>query len=225
MEISGKIIVGFFAHPDDETFGPGGTIALLAQKNDVYVICTTSGQQGENNLSTHSEKSISEIRQEELKRASSIIGVKEVFFLGFEDGRLCNKDYHEIASQVTEILNTLEPEILITFENRGVSGHIDHITISMIASYVFHRLTYIKELWYYCLNQKYANRERQDGYFVYFPPGYAESEIDKIVDTSSVWETKVKAMHEHKSQIKDVESILIHQKDLPKREHFIVVTK
>lgn len=37
-------IVGIFAHPDDETFGPGGTLSKLAQKGqDVYIICATNG--------------------------------------------------------------------------------------------------------------------------------------------------------------------------------------
>ncbi|MBP9816108.1 PIG-L family deacetylase [Candidatus Woesebacteria bacterium] len=36
-------IVAIFAHPDDEAFGPGGTLAKLSNEHDVYIICVTSG--------------------------------------------------------------------------------------------------------------------------------------------------------------------------------------
>lgn len=220
-----KVIVGVFAHPDDETFGPAGTIATFAQEHDVYIICATSGEMGENHIQEKSTKTIAEIRREEVQEAAQLLGVKKVYFLGFEDGTLSNKIYHDIAGKLSDILQQLQPHILITYENRGISGHIDHITMSMVTSYVFHRLTGVQELWYYCLNQEFANRDRQEEYFIYYPPGYSNAEINYVVNTESMWDLKVEAMKLHKSQIKDAESIISHYKDLPKREHFIVVKK
>lgn len=219
-----KVIVGIFAHPDDETFGPGATIAKLARDNDVYVICATCGEQGQN-FEKDQTKSIADIRKEELEKSAKLLGVKGVFFLGFKDGTLSNNLYHEIADLVIKQLDILKPHTLITFEPHGVSGHIDHITMSMITSYVFKKLSFVKEVWYYCLNEKFANKEREEDYFVYFPPGYKEEEIDKVVDTQDFWDLKVRAMHMHKSQIGDVKSILEHYENLPKREHFLVVKR
>lgn len=222
MNISGKTIVGVFAHPDDETFGPSGTLAKLAAKNDVYIITATSGEQGENHRTRKSKRTIAEIRRDELRCAAKIIGVKKVYFLGFADGTLSNNLYHEIAAKIEDRLKKLKPEILITMDKNGVSGHIDHITISMVTTFVFRKLSFIKEIWYHAMPKERA-AERKD-YFIYFPPGYEKSEIDKIVDVADVWDTKVAAMREHKSQAKDMENILTRAKNYPKEEYFIIRT-
>lgn len=62
-------------------------------------------------------------------------------------------------------------------------------------------------------------------YFIYFPYGYKDREIQEKVDISSVWETKVRAMQEHKTQIKDIQRILKQAKNFPKEEYFLVEEK
>ncbi len=220
--ISGKTIVAVFAHPDDETFGPGGTLHILSQKNTVYTICATGGEAGENNSDDH-DHSISDIRRKELQNASRILGVKDVFFLGFKDGTLNNNQYHAIADAVESKLKELKPEIVITFEPNGVSGHIDHIAMSMITTFVVRDLPFVDKLMYYG-NVKERAELRKD-YFIYFPPGYDRSEFDLIVDISDVWDVKVRAMHEHKSQVKDMQNILKSADTFPKEEYFLVRKK
>ncbi len=218
-----KSVVCILAHPDDEAFGPGGTIAKLSKENDVYLLCATKGEAGlEGKV-----KDIANIREKELMKSANILGVKKVYFLGFEDGTLCNNLYHKLASAIKEKLDFLKPQILITFEPRGVSGHIDHMTVSMVTTYVFQKSAYIKKLCYYCLPDWLIKkmRERMSEYFIYFPPGYKKSDIDIVIDTSSVWEKKVEAMKKHQSQIRDVNRILNFQKQLPKKEYFIVLKK
>lgn len=220
--MSGKTIVAIFAHPDDETFGPGGTLHKLSQNNDVYIICATGGEAGENNSPDH-EHAISDIRHIELKNAAKILGIKEVFFLGFEDGTLNNNQYHSVANAVEEKLKELKPEVLITFEPKGVSGHIDHIAMSMITTFVFRKQQYATTLMYYG-NLKERAATRKD-YFIYFPPGYDRSEFDEIVDISDIWDVKVEAMHQHKSQAKDMNNILENARNFPKEEYFFIVKK
>jgi LmbE family N-acetylglucosaminyl deacetylase len=223
MNISGKTIIGIFAHPDDETFGPSGTLHKLAQKNDVYIICATSGESGENHRTRMSKRTIAEIRRDELKKAAKLLGVKKVYFLGFTDGSLSNNLYHEIAAKLEVILKRLKPEILITFDQNGVSGHIDHIVMSMITSFVFRQLTFIKELWYHgTLTERSATRK---DYFIYFPQGHKREEFDKIVDVSDVWDIKVEAMRQHKSQAKDMQNILKSTENFPKEEYFFIKSR
>jgi LmbE family N-acetylglucosaminyl deacetylase len=222
MNISGKTIVAVFAHPDDETFGPGATLHKLAQNNDVYIVCATCGEAGQNG-SHETKREIAEIRREELQSACKILGVQDVIFLGFEDGTLSNNQYHAIAKAVKEKLIQLKPEIVITFEPKGVSGHIDHIAMSMITTFVVRDLPFVECLMYYG-NLKERAASRKD-YFIYFPPGYDRSEFDEIVDISDVWDVKVKAMEQHKSQIKDMQNILESAKNFPKEEYFFVVKK
>lgn len=215
-------VVGIFAHPDDETFGPGGTIATMAKQHDVYLICATNGDGKQGNRKK--EIALGKLRRKELLASAEMLGVKKVFFLGFRDGSLSHNQYHKIAKKVLTILRRLKPEILITFEPRGVSGHIDHIVMSMVSSFVFPELKSVKKLMKYCLDVKRSMLMGKD-YFIHFPLGYTEDEIDETVDISSVWKQKVEAMHKHVSQLHDVERILKHTKNLPREENFLVIEK
>lgn len=214
-----KTIVCIFAHPDDESFGPAGTIAKYAKTNDVYLLCATKGEAGEKNI--EDRRKLGEIRAEELTNSAKILGIKKVYFLGFEDGTLCNNLYHKLADKIREKLEELKPEVVMTYEPKGVSGHIDHITVGMVTMFVSRKLSFIKTILQYCTLKKYS-KFRKD-YFIYFPPGYHLSEIDKIVDTKDVWEIKVKAMNAHKSQIHDIKRVLSMQKKMPKREYFLIL--
>lgn len=217
-----KVIVAIFAHPDDEAFGPSGTLAKFAKEgNDVYLLCATRGEGGENHLHEKNGKNINEIREKELLCSAKILGIKKVFFLGFIDGTLSNNVYHKVADKIIEIITPLKPEIIITEEHRGVSGHLDHIAISMISSYVFQKLSFIKKIMYHFVTKKYRQLMPSD-YFIFIPPGYDESRADEIVDTSSVWETKIKAILCHQSQLKDVNRTLNRLKQVPKKDCFFV---
>ncbi len=211
-----KTIVGIFAHPDDETFGPGGTIAQFAKENNVYLICVTNGDWNVDHL----DPELGVLRKKELQAAANKLGVKEVIFLEFHDGTLCNNCYHTVANKITEQLEKLHPDLLITLEPRGVSGHLDHIAVSMITSYVFIRLSFIQELWYFCISDAF-DQFVQD-YFIYFPPGYNKTAIDKVVSVSDVWSQKIAAMHEHQSQKKDIDTISKALSRIPKEEYFLI---
>lgn len=217
-----KPVVGIFAHPDDEVFGPGGTLASFAKEGrDVYLICVTDGAAGLN--SSSEDRELGEIRKEELQASAQHLGIKKVIFLGYEDGTLSNNVYHEVADKLQAILEPIQPEIIVTMEQRGVSGHLDHIAVSMIASFVFEKMPEISEIWYYALTL--AARALQEPYYIYFPQGYRPEEISKSVDISPVWEQKVSAMHEHKSQMHDIERVLGQFMKRPKEESFLILTR
>lgn len=214
-------IVGIFAHPDDEAFGPGGTLATLAKERDVYLLCITNGDAGIN--SSDKTEELGEIRRKELLESSKIVGIKEVFFLNYKDGSLSHNLYHEIAEKIQKLISDLQPEILLTYEPRGVSGHVDHMATSMITSYVFEKTDFVKELWYFCVTE--AFKETVKDYFIYWPPGYAKEEISKTIDVSVIWEQKIAAMKKHESQQHDVDRNLKRFETLPKEENFIIITK
>lgn len=213
-----KTFVAIFAHPDDESFGPSGTIAKFAKDYDVYAICVTKGESGMGPTSN-----LAKVRSDELLASAKILGIKNVFFLGFRDGMLSNSLYHKIAEKIEKILLQIKPEILMTAEPQGVSGHIDHITVSMVTSYVFYRLPFTKKLMYYCIDKKAA--AKMSNYFIYFPPGYNKSQVDMVVDIKKFWSQKKKAMLAHKSQTKDARTVLDRMKDLPKEEYFLIKEK
>lgn len=208
-------IVGIFAHPDDEAFGPSGTLAKLSKNHDVYLICVTDGNAGGN---------LENIRKNELLKSAKILGIKEVFFLNFKDGELNNNLYHKLAREIKKYLKKLRPETVITFEPRGISGHIDHVVVSLVTTFVFKKLHFIKKLLYFCIDEAQRNSEGDD-YFIYFPPGYNLNNIDMTVDISEEWDQKVQAIHAHQSQAKDGDFILSMLSGLPKEECFLELKK
>ncbi len=211
-------IVCIFAHPDDEAFGPSGIIANWASNNDVYIICVTDGS----NPNAHID-GLSNIRNDELKVSAEILGVKKVFFLGYCDGELHNNIYHKVTSDIEKILKKIKPEILLTFELKGISGHLDHVFVSMVTTFLYNKLTIIKSL-YYSVAQKEISDAFKD-YFIYFPDGCKREEVDHIENVSKVWNKKVEAIKAHNSQSKDGNYILSLIEKLPKEEYFLVKQK
>lgn len=208
-------IACIFAHPDDEAFGPGGTIAKLSQDNEIHIICCTDGD--------HQDKGLKNIRDKELLASAKILGVKQVHFLDFVDGELSNNKYAQLAQAIKSELDQLQPEIIITFDENGVSGHLDHIAITSVVNWLFPKLNYFKKIMYF-VNPKEISDKILD-YFVYFPPGRSRGEVHEIIDTSAVWDTKVKAMRAHVSQKSDCDMILDILSDLPKEEWFLIRSK
>ncbi len=215
---SRKAVVGVFAHPDDESFGPSGTIAKFAKTHDVYILCATKGEEG-----MGPKSNLGKIRAQELQNSARILGVKAVYFLGFLDGTLSNNLYHKLASKIEKKLKMLKPEIIITTEPNGVSGHIDHITVSMVTTFVFRKLPFAKTLMYYCIDERSAAKMKN--YFIYFPPGYKRTQVDKIINTEKYWHLKKQAMMAHKSQVEDAKRVLARMENLPKEEYFSIKKK
>lgn len=214
-----KPLVCVFAHPDDEAFGPAGTIAKFAQERDVYVVCVTSG--GAAKAGDH--KKLAATRERELLASAKILGVKGIDFLRFDDGDLCNNIYHKLADAVRSKLEKYRPDTIITFDINGISGHLDHIAVALVTTYVFKKLTFIKTLLYYCNIERMLKKVRD--YFIYIPPGRKRSETDLVVDTEAYWETKKKAMFAHKSQIEDAKYLLKLFSKFPKEEYFMKMEK
>jgi len=213
------VVVAVFAHPDDEAFGPGGTLAVFSRTHDVYIITVTGGEAGKNSLASKNSK-LADIRKKELLASAKILGVKKVFFLGFRDGTLSNNIYHKIASEIDAKLIKLQPNIVITFEQGGVSGHIDHISVHFITTFVVKKLLNKPELWYYFVPDTHSSLAPD--YFIHYPTPPKAKIAEKVILTSEVWETKKNAMLMHKSQAHDANRIIEHTKNLPKEEYFLI---
>ena len=131
------------AHPDDESFGMGGTLAHYARKGcDVYLVCATHGEAGDV-APEHLDgfESIAELRESELRCASGKLGLKEVFFLPYRDSGMpgstdnqnpnaqINAPVEEVAGKVVKYIRDLKPDVVLTFDPIGGYRHPDHIHI------------------------------------------------------------------------------------------------
>lgn len=138
-----KKILAVLAHPDDESFGLGGTLALYAQRGvDTYYVCATRGEEGTVGAEHMKNfKDAAEMRTDELMRAAKYLGLKEVFFLGYRDSGMpgmesnhhpnaqVNHPIEEVAGHVVKYIRELKPDIVLTFDPIGGYKHPDHIHI------------------------------------------------------------------------------------------------
>jgi N-acetyl-1-D-myo-inositol-2-amino-2-deoxy-alpha-D-glucopyranoside deacetylase len=131
------------AHPDDETFGMGGTLALYAQRGaQVYLVCATRGEVGDVDPQyMQGFDSIAERREYELRCAAQKLGLKGVFFMGYRDSgmpgaadnhhpqALAAAPLEDVAGKVVGYIRQLRPQIVLTFDPIGGYRHPDHIAV------------------------------------------------------------------------------------------------
>src|SRR5262245_22440717 len=95
-------------HPDDETFGCGGTIRMLSESGvAVDVAFLTRGEQGVEGggaASADASRQMAEIRTHEARAACGVLGVRNVLFLGGSDTRLA--DQPQLAVSIAELLRS-----------------------------------------------------------------------------------------------------------------------
>ena len=138
-----KSILVALAHPDDESFGMGGTLAYYASQGvDVYLICATNGDVGTVSPEfLNGYDSIAELRQAELSCAAQHLGLKEVFLLNYRDSGMAGMPDNEhpdclaaapldeVAEKIAHCIRKLRPDVVITFDPVGGYHHPDHIAI------------------------------------------------------------------------------------------------
>lgn len=145
-------VLSVLAHPDDESFGMGGTLALYAQRGvAVHLVCATRGEVGEVEPEIlKGFDSVADLRENELRCAAGILGLAGVHFLdyrdsgmpGSEDNRhpraLAAAPLDEAADKVVHYIRMLRPQIVLTFDPVGGYRHPDHIAIHQATVKAFH---------------------------------------------------------------------------------------
>jgi N-acetyl-1-D-myo-inositol-2-amino-2-deoxy-alpha-D-glucopyranoside deacetylase len=142
-------VLAVFAHPDDESFCCGGTLALLAARGvRVVVACATRGEGGKN-TSGSSHTDIASLREDELYAACEALGLETPVFLDFHDSgfhtpryndpdALINADPLEVESRVLDAIAWFRPQVVIGFDPHGAYGHPDHVIMHRAATAAFH---------------------------------------------------------------------------------------
>lgn len=152
MKNGKKIILSVLAHPDDESFGMGGTLALYAQKGvEVHLICATRGEAGEVGPEyLRNYESIGALREAELRCAAGHLGLSGVYFLDYRDSgmdgtpenkhpeALVQAPIEEVAKKIAKYIRELKPQVILTFDPIGGYRHPDHIAIHKATVEAFH---------------------------------------------------------------------------------------
>ena len=221
--------MGIFAHPDDESFGPSGTLYKAAQTGtDVHLLLITDGSAGQN---TADVSDLGSLRVEEWRQSAKLIGATSTYSFGYKDGELNNNKYVEVAekifNEIRAIVATYNKPIMLdfmTFDQSGITGHIDHIMISNITTFIYEKLRQnppsqiiFGKLRYFCVCKDFSPKPNTE--WIYMPAGHEEADFDEIVDIADVYEKKLEIMLAHKSQKSDMDYILNRYGNKPCGKH------
>jgi LmbE family N-acetylglucosaminyl deacetylase len=146
-----RTLLAVLAHPDDESFGPGGTFARYAAEGvDVHIAIATDGAAGSVAAGyEEAHEKLAEVRAQELQEAVGILGAT-LHTLGYRDsgyiGDPANEhpdafvqaDEAEAIGRVVQLIREIRPQIVITHDETGGYFHPDHIQCWRITVPAFH---------------------------------------------------------------------------------------
>ena len=147
-------LLAVHAHPDDEVIGTGGVLARYSAAGArVALVCATRGEVGEIVDPTMNEEEarprLAQIREGELRCACGVLGVNDLFFLDYRDSGMagtpendhpeafCRADLDEATGRLVRIIRTLQPQVVVTYDEKGGYGHPDHIMAHRVAVAAF----------------------------------------------------------------------------------------
>jgi LmbE family N-acetylglucosaminyl deacetylase len=121
---SHRRMLAVVAHPDDESFGLGAVLSAATQAGSaVSLLCFTHGEAS----TLHAVAGdLGRIRARELHGAAHALGVTAVQLLSHPDGGLSDVPLDMLASQVTALIDEVTPDLLLAFDEGGITGHPDH---------------------------------------------------------------------------------------------------
>lgn len=187
------------AHPDDVDFGSGGTIATWTQSGiEVSYCVVTDGDAGGFDPEVPRSE-IGGIRQEEQRKAGAALGVTDIEFLGYPDGRLTVT--FELRRDITRVIRRVRPDrMLVSSPQRDLhnlyGSHPDHLAAgeaALCAIYPDARNPFA-----------YPDLLAEEGLDAHTVPEVwvmsPNDRADRYVDITDTFERKLAALREHASQ-------------------------
>lgn len=225
-------LLGVLAHPDDETLGLGGVFARYSDEGvETHLVTATRGEggrfRGVKDGSGHpGREKLAAIREEELRAAASILGIRSITLLGYADGRLDEAPPREAIARIATEIRRIRPHVVLTFPPDGGYGHPDHIAICQFttaavvaaasradsrsdASHAVSKLYYFvssQAPWeaYQAAFKKLTSMV--DGVERIATP-WPDWMITTVIDTRAQWERVQRAVDSHDSQVAAYENL------------------
>lgn len=148
--MSSRRLLAVLAHPDDESFGIGGTLARYADEGvDVHIAIATDGVAGSVASGyEHTLQELADVRRRELEEAVAILG-GHLHMLGYRDSgyigdpanqhpeAFINCDLEEAIGRVVGLIREIRPQVVVTHDETGGYYHPDHIQCWRITTAAF----------------------------------------------------------------------------------------
>lgn len=222
-------LLAVYAHPDDESFVTGGSIARYAREGvEVSLVCATRGEVGEiSDPALATPATLGRVRERELRDACALLGIRDLRFLDYIDGSLPEVDTAQAEGKIVRAIREIRPHVVISWgPDGGGSGHPDHVTTHQWATDAFKmagdRTAYSEQLGdgleayaplklYYVAHprEKYQGLGQLAKQFTegtswdnrdWSKYGVPEERITTWIDTSAYATTKLEAIATHQTQ-------------------------
>jgi LmbE family N-acetylglucosaminyl deacetylase len=192
------------AHPDDVDFGVAGSVATWTAGGIEVTYCVvTDGDAGGSDLEL-SRDEMARVRRAEQTEAAATVGVTDVHFLGYPDGRL--QATIELRRDISRVIRTVRPQRVVCQSperiwERVYASHPDHLAAGEAAVCAV----------YPDARNPFAHPELLEaGFEPWTVPQLwlmAHPSVDVYVDTTDTIDKKVAALRCHVSQIPDPEGL------------------
>ena len=197
-------VMAIHAHPDDQEFTVGGTLAKWARAgSEIITICITSGDSGSNEKTdpNTSKDEMVRVREEEQRNACKALGVKDVVFLRYPDGMLQSTII--LRRDLTRLIRRFKPEAVVCgdptvrFYGNSYLNHPDHRVAADVALDAVFPSAGTRLIFPELLSEGLEPHEVSRIFI------HGSEKPDTFIDISATLDAKVTALKEHRSQIHD----------------------
>jgi len=197
-----KRAMSIHAHPDDQEFTIGGTLAKWAQAGcEIISVIITSGDSG-SNAPEHDasyKPVLAELREKEQLTANEVLGIKETIFLHYPDGELVPTI--ELRKELTRLIRKFKPDAVLTgnpegwFYGSDYLNHPDHRAAAQAACEAVFPSAGSRLMFADLLSAGYEPHDPNRLYI------HGTDKADTWVDITKSLDVKIKALQEHASQV------------------------
>ncbi|MCY9665684.1 PIG-L family deacetylase [Paenibacillus alginolyticus] len=187
-----KKLLAVFAHPDDESFICGGTLAKYASEGvDITLVSATRGEMGRRmgNPPYLNRESMAAAREMELRQACESLGIQQLLFLDIRDKTVEFADEDSLTARIAALINEVDPDVVLTF-HETLGGHPDHCAIGKATTAAFQRIGHRGALYFITFGDAMERPERF---------GYSRKDVIKI-DVLAHLKAKLAAFRAHRCQ-------------------------
>ena len=194
--------MSIYAHPDDQEFSVGGTLAKWSRAGcEVISVIITSGDSGSNDPTKDGshKKDLAELREKEQLAANAILGVKETVFLRYADGEL--EPTIALRKHLTRLIRQYKPDVVLAgnpeawFYGDEYVNHPDHRAAAQAAATAVFPSAGTRLMFTELLEAGYEPHEVKRFYI------HGTDKVNTWVDITDTLELKIKALQQHVSQV------------------------
>lgn len=191
-------LLALFAHPDDETFRAGGTLALLARRGfRIQTLTATRGQAGScGEPQLCSPADLPAVREVELRCACKALGIEPPIILDYQDGHLAKANRDAILADILAAVDKVRPSVLLSFGLDGLSGHPDHIALANYTFEIYRDTPAIQAIYTMAVPESLAVALKMDQI-----QALPDEQITLVLDVSQAWDAKMAAIRCHATQL------------------------